>query len=50
MRAVQIGGAVTLLAILSFVLLSLRSDSARASTAATAPAERSSIQAEDRAR
>jgi protein SCO1/2 len=45
MRAVRIGGGVTLLALAGFVIVSLRSDYAKASTSARAPADKSSRQA-----
>jgi protein SCO1/2 len=45
MRVVRLGGVVTLVALAGFVLVSIRSDSARASTSAKASADRSSRQA-----
>jgi protein SCO1/2 len=45
MRVVRLGGVVTLVALAGFVLVSIRSDSARASTSAEASADRSSRQA-----
>jgi len=45
MRAVRIGGAVTLMALVGFVVVSLKSDFAKASTFAKASADKSSRQA-----
>jgi protein SCO1 len=42
MRAVRIGGAITLMALVGFVVVSLKSDFAKASASATAAADRSS--------